>query len=201
MTSISKNVCIDKLDDIFNKQNNTYHRAIRMKPGDVKPNSHTNPSKEINYTNPKFKIDGIVRISKYKMFPIGLKKFLSLKELQKAVPWTYVINDLDEEEIDGTFYEKRLQKSNQKEFRVEKVIKIKDGKLYVKQKGYDNLLNSWIDKKETVCLSKYFPEEKSSRQRMKVELDLPNYATKADLKTAGGVDTSHSLLKKLIQII
>ena len=60
------------------------------------------------------------------------------------------------------------------------------------------MLNSWIDKKEAVCLSKYFPEEKSSRQRMKVELDLPNYATKADLKTAGGVDTSHSLLKKLI---
>ena len=61
----------------------------------------------------------------------------------------YVINDLNGEEI-RTFYENELQKTNQQEFRIEKVIKRKGDKLYVKWKGYDNLFNSWIDKKDLV---------------------------------------------------
>ena len=64
-----------------------------------------------------------------------------------TVPWTYVIGDLTGEEITGTFYEKELQKIDQQEFRIEKVIRKKGDKLYVKWKGYDNSLNSWIDKK------------------------------------------------------
>ena len=63
---------------------------------------------------------------------------------------TYVINDLNGEEIIGTFYEKELQKTNQKEFRIEKVIKEKGEKIYVKWKGYDNLFNSWMDKNNLV---------------------------------------------------
>ena len=59
-------------------------------------------------------------------------------------------NNLNGEEIIGTFYEKELQKTNQKEFRIEKVIKKKGNKLYVKWKGYNNSFNSWIDKKELV---------------------------------------------------
>ena len=66
------------------------------------------------------------------------------------MPWTYVIRDLNGEEIIGTFYEKELQKTNQKEFRVEKVIKRKGNKLYVKWKDYDNLFNNRIDKKDIV---------------------------------------------------
>ena len=54
------------------------------------------------------------------------------------------------EEIVGSSYEKELQKTNQKEFRIEKVIKIKVNKLYVKQKGYDGSFNSWIDKKDLI---------------------------------------------------
>ena len=65
-------------------------------------------------------------------------------------PWTYVINDLDGEEIIGTFYEKELQKTDKQEFRIEKVIKGKSDKLYVKWKGYNNSFNSWIDKKGLV---------------------------------------------------
>ena len=61
-----------------------------------------------------------------------------------------VINDLNGEEIIGTFYEKELQKTNQQEFRIEKVIKRKGDKLYVKWKGYDSSFNSWIDKKDLV---------------------------------------------------
>ena len=80
---------------------------------------------------------------------IGQKKFLLL--VKNTVPWTYVIIDLNDEEITGSFYEKRLQKSNEKEFRIEKVLKRKVDKLYVKWKGYDNLFNSRIDKKDLVA--------------------------------------------------
>ena len=66
MTSISKNVYIDKLDDIVNKYNNTYHSTIKMKPVDVKSNTYINSSKEINDKDIKFKIGDIVRVTKYK---------------------------------------------------------------------------------------------------------------------------------------
>ena len=65
-----------------------------------------------------------------------------IKEVKKSVPWTYVINDLNGEEIIGNFCEKELQKTDQQEFRIEKVIKRKGDKLYVKWKGYDNSFNS-----------------------------------------------------------
>ena len=73
-----------------------------------------------------------------------------IKEVTNTVPWTYVINDLNGEEVIGTFWEEEFQKTNQKEFRIEKVIKRKGGELYVKWKGYDNSFNSWIDKKNLV---------------------------------------------------
>ena len=66
MTLISKNLYIDKSDDIFNKCSNTYRNTTKMKPVDVKPSTYIHPSKEINDKNPKFKIGDIVRISKYK---------------------------------------------------------------------------------------------------------------------------------------
>ena len=66
MTSVSKNVYIDKLDDIVNKYNNTHYSTIKMKPVDVKLNTYIDSSKEINDKDVKFKIDDIVRISKYK---------------------------------------------------------------------------------------------------------------------------------------
>ena len=82
MTSVSKNVYIDKLDDIVNEYNNTYHRTIKMKPIDVKDNTYINIGKEVNDKDPKFKVGDHVRISKYKniflkdILQIGLKKFL-----------------------------------------------------------------------------------------------------------------------------
>ena len=81
MTSISKNVYTDKLDDIVNEYNNTYHRTIKMKLIDVKENAYINTGKEFNDKDPKFKVGDHVRISKYKnifaegYIPIGLKKF------------------------------------------------------------------------------------------------------------------------------
>ena len=80
---------------------------------------------------------------------IGQKKFLLLvKFLGNTAPWTYVINDLNGEEIMERFYEKALQKTSQEKFTIEKVLKTKGGKLYVKWKGYNNHFNSWIDKKD-----------------------------------------------------
>ena len=70
--------------------------------------------------------------------------------IKETAPWSYVINNLNDEESFGTFYEKELQKIDQQEFRTEKVIKKKGNKLYVKWKRYDNSFNSWIDKKDLV---------------------------------------------------
>ena len=147
MTSISKNVYIDKLDDIVNEYNNTYHTTIKMKPIDVKDNTYINTDKEINNKDPKFKVGDRVRISNYKnIFAKGYtlnwsEEVFVIKKVKNTVPWTYVINDLNREEIIGTFYEKELQKTNQEEFRIEKVIKRKGDKIYVKWKGYDNSFN------------------------------------------------------------
>ena len=71
-----------------------------------------------------------------------------VSKIENTVPWTYVINDFDGEEIIGTFYEKELQRRNQQEFRIEKIIKRKGDKLYVKWKVYKNSFNSWTDKKD-----------------------------------------------------
>ena len=70
-----------------------------------------------------------------------------IKKVKNTVPRTYVKEDLDGEEIVGTFYEKELQKTSQAEFRIEKIIKKKDYQPYVKWKGYGNSFNSYIDKK------------------------------------------------------
>ena len=73
-----------------------------------------------------------------------------IRKIKNTVPWTYVISDLNGEPITGSFYEKELQKTNQKEFRIENVIKRKVNKLHVKWKGHDNSFNSWINKKYLV---------------------------------------------------
>ena len=62
ITSIPKKVYIDKLDDIVNKYNNTYHKKIKMKPVDVKSSAYIDSSKENNYKNPKSKVGDIVII-------------------------------------------------------------------------------------------------------------------------------------------
>ena len=66
MTSISKYVYIDKLEDIVNRYNNTYHRTIKIRPVDVKYNKYIDSSKEVNDKDPKFQVGDHVRISKYK---------------------------------------------------------------------------------------------------------------------------------------
>ena len=131
MTSISKNVYIDKLDDTVKEYNNKYHTSIKMKPVDVMDNTYIDFKKEINNKDPKFKVGDHVRISKYKnIFAKGYmlnwsEEIFLIKKITSTVPWTHVINDLNGEEIIGTFYEKELQGTNQQKFRIERVIKKK----------------------------------------------------------------------------
>ena len=90
-----------------------------MKPVDVKDNTYINFGKEVNDKDPKFQVGDHVRISKYKN--IFAKEYPSnwseevfvIKKFKNNVPCTYVINDLNGEEIIGTFYEKELHKTNQ----------------------------------------------------------------------------------------
>ena len=138
MTSVSKNVYIDKLDDIVDEYNNTYHRTIKMKPVDVKDNTYIDFKKEVNDKDPKFKVGDHVRISKYKnifakgYMPNWSEEVFVVSKIKNTVPWTYFIDDLNGEEIIGACYEKELQKTSQQEFKIEKVIKRKCDKLYVK---------------------------------------------------------------------
>ena len=159
MTSLSKFVYIDKLDDIVNEYNNTYHRTFKMKPVDVKDNKYIDSMelrsiKQVNDSNHKFRVGDHVRISKYKnifvkgYIPNWSQEAFVIKKVKNTVPWTYVTNDLNGDEIIGTFYVKELQKTNQQELRIEKVIKKKGDKLYVKWKGHDSSFNSWIDKND-----------------------------------------------------
>ena len=84
--------------------------------------------------------------------PNWSEEVFAITKVKNTVLWTCVISDFKCEEIVETFYEKKLQKANQKKVRIEKVIKIKDDKLFVKWKDYNNSfnINSWIDKKDTV---------------------------------------------------
>ena len=147
---------INKLDDIVDEYNNTYDRSIMKKRVDIKDDIYIDFENEVNDKDPKFKVGDYIRISKYKsIFAKGYKANWSeevfvISKIKNTVIWTYVINDLNGEEITGTFYEKELQKTNQQEFRIEKVFKRNDDKLYVKWRGYDNSFNSWIDKKDSL---------------------------------------------------
>ena len=122
----------------MNEYNNAYHRAIKMKPVGVKDNTYIYFKKEVNDKDPKYKVGDHVRISKYKNIfakgytPNWSEEVFVIKKVKNTVPWTYVINDLNGDKIIGIFYEKELQKTNQQEFRIEKVTKIKDLKLYFK---------------------------------------------------------------------
>ena len=122
-----------------------------------------NTMKILNKKDPKLQFGNHARISKYNnIFAKGYTpnwsgEIFVISKIKNIVRWTYVINDLNceeitgsfyEKEITGSFYEKEVQKTNQKEFRIEKVLKRNGDKLYVKYKGYDKRLNSWIDKKD-----------------------------------------------------
>ena len=152
-TAINQNLYFDVLDDIIDRYNNTDHRTIKMKLIEVTDNSYAEYNEIPNKKDPKFKVGDNVRISKYKNVlakgytPNWSEEFFIINKIKNTVPLTYAISDLSDEKITGSFYGKELQRTNQKEFRIEKVLKRKSDKLYVKWKGYKNSFHSWINKK------------------------------------------------------
>ena len=152
---MSKIVYFDVLNDIVGEYN-TYHKIIKMKPIDVKSDSFAEYNEESNEKDTKFKVGDHVRISKYNNIfakenaSNWSEEIFVVKKIKNTVPWTYVISGLNGEEIVGSFCEKELLKTNQKEFGIEKILKSKGNKFYVKWKGYNNSLNSWIDKKDLI---------------------------------------------------
>ena len=126
MTSISKNVYTDKLNDVVNKYNNIYHSTIKMKPVDVKSNTYIDSREEANNKNTKFKIGGIVRISKYNNIfskvdiPNWSEEVFVIKKVKKTLPRIYVINDLNGEEIVGNFTKKNCKKQIKKTLELKK---------------------------------------------------------------------------------
>ena len=121
--------------------------------------THTIQQLMVFHSNDKdhnFKVGDLIRIFKYKNIfakvqtPNWSEEVFVIKKVTNTVPWTTFINDVNGDEIISTFYEKELQKTNQQEFRIEKVIKRKGDKLYVKWSGCDSSYNSWVDKKELI---------------------------------------------------
>ena len=98
----------------------TIHRTIKMKPVDVKDNTYVDSNNEVNDKDPKFKVGDHVGISKYKnifakgYMPNWSAEVFVISKIKNTVPCTYIINDLNGQEIIGTLYEKELQKTNQK---------------------------------------------------------------------------------------
>ena len=156
MTAIQQNIYFDFLNDIVDKYNNTVHKTIKMKPIEVMGDYYAEYNEIANKKDPKFIVGDNVRISKYKNIfakrytPNWSEEVFIINKIKNTVPLTYAISDLNGEEITESFYEEELQKTNQKEFRIEQVLKRKGDKLYVKWKGYNNSFNSWINKKDIV---------------------------------------------------
>ena len=124
MTATGKNVYYDVLDDVVNKYNNTKHSTIKMKPIDVgdmtKSSSLELNNKRVyidehNEKDSRFKVGDRVRISKFKNIfakgytPNWSKEIFIVDKINDAVPYTYNIKDLNDEEIIGSFYDRELQ--------------------------------------------------------------------------------------------
>ena len=115
MTSVSKIMYVDKLDETVIKYNRNYHSAIKVKPVYVKSNTYIDSNKGINNKYPKIEIGDIVRISKYENIfakayvPNWFQEVFVIRKIENTVPWRYFINDLNEEEIVGSFCKKHCQ--------------------------------------------------------------------------------------------
>ena len=133
MTAVSKNVYFYVLYDVGNKYNNAVHKTMKIKPVELASHSYAKYKEDSNVTKPKFKVG-------------DHDKIFIISKIKNTLPWTYVIGDLNVEPITESFYEKESKKTNQGKFKIEKVIKRKGDKLYVKWKGYYSSFNIWIDK-------------------------------------------------------
>ena len=158
---------IDVLPDLVEDYNNTVHSSTKLTPIDAskKKNELTvwrnlYPDRyKTSRLNPKFSVGDEVRITKKKKdFEKGYttrwtEEIFTIKEIRETNPITYKLEDLQGEEIKGTFYEPELQKTEQQIYRIEKVIEKEKGRSFVKWKGYPDKFNSWVDNKDLIDLN------------------------------------------------
>lgn len=149
------------LESLVNEYNNKKHRTIKLAPIDVSKRNEKQILKQV-YTvrrkiihHTKFHIGDYVRISKFKTVfekgytPNWSTEIFKVKNINHKFPVTYLLEDYQGNSIAGRFYEQELQKTNQPDsYLVEKVLKRKGSKVYVKWLGFGSSHNSWINKKD-----------------------------------------------------
>lgn len=152
------------LDKILKEYNERKHRTIGMRPIDVSASNEDLVRERLatsktSIKKPKFEVGNYVRVSRVKnIFEKGYvgnwsEEIFQIKKIKNTVPTTYLLEDLQGEEIKGSFYEKELQKTKLKDyFRIDKVIRKKGNQILVAWKGYPEKFNSWIDVDSTVKL-------------------------------------------------
>ncbi len=162
----STRVYIDILNYLVNQYNNTRHSSIKMTPveaskkkNEIKVWMNLYPDHNQRKTvDAQLTVGDKVRITKKKKTfekgytPRWTEEVFIISKVQHTSPVTYKIKDYNGEEIQGTFYEQELQKTNQEIFRIEKIIKKGKTQSLVKWKGYPNSFNSWVDNNELVNL-------------------------------------------------
>jgi len=165
-TANSTRKYIDILDEFVIRYNNTVHSSSKMTPTEANKSENENKVWRNMYGDyspperkvPKFSIDDNVRITKKKSIfekgytPRWTEEVFVVSEVRYTDPITYKLKDFNDEEIKGSFCKQELQKTTQKMFRIEKVIKRKGDKSLVKLLGYKDEFNSWVDNKDLVKL-------------------------------------------------
>ena len=158
---------IDALPELVEDYNNTVHSSTKLTPTDASKEENEltvwrnlYPDRyKTSRLNPKFSVGDEVRITKKKKdFEKGYtarwtEEIFTIKEIRETNPITYKLEDLQGEEIEGTFYEPELQKTEQQIYRIEKIIKKEKGRSFVKWKGYSDKFNSWVDNKDLIDLN------------------------------------------------
>ena len=157
---------LDMLPQIVQKYNNTKHSSIKMTPNEALNKNNEGrvyfnlygSTKQLPKA-PAFKVGDKVRISKYKRkvfdkgyTPNWTEEVFVISKIQYTNLTTYIIKDLHNEQIQGSFYKEELLKTTQTVFRIEKVIKRNYNKneALVKWKGYTKDFNSWVPFKELI---------------------------------------------------
>ena len=156
---------LDVLDEMVNNYNNTWHASIKMAPveASLKKNETTvwrnlYRDREQQTNRPKFSVGDRIRITKKKTAfekgytPRWTEELFTISKVLYTDPITYRIKDYNDEEIQGTFYEQELQKTNQQVYRIEKIIRKRGDKSLVKWLGYPESFNSWVENKDLIKL-------------------------------------------------
>ena len=191
---LKNKIYFNVLDDIVKKYNNTVHRTIKMKPIDVTSDSYAEYNEDFNEKDPKFKVGDYVRFqNKEDVFTKGhaqnwTKYIFIVSKIKNKVPWTYVISDLNDEEITWSFYEKEFQKIYKKKLSKKTPQKVICSTVRLTKKD----LNKNPSYKNEPILSKPF---RNFQGNINVKVNLSNYATIPDIKNVTRVDTSGFALK------